>query len=143
MANKFVNRLSCANSLAFNILSVILISALLILMYDKIRLSLAAVCPGGPCKSCSLTRAFHIFHYKFKRGFTNVVVTRAGCFDTSYESGLKESFSCTHARYTCLRFVRASLSTTYWVGTSYTGTLNITYCKIPKVSPSMYKPLQI
>ena len=72
-----------------------------------------------------LRELFISFITKFKRGFTDVVVTRAGCFDTSYESGLKESFSCTHTRYTCLRFVPASLSTTYWVGNSYTGTLNI------------------
>ena len=43
----------------------------------------------------------------------------------------KTAFECPRlvwtrlARYTCLSFVRASLSTTFWVGTSCTGTLNI------------------
>ena len=48
--DKFVN-LSCPISLIFNFKCYFI---LLILIYVKIRLSLAAVCPSGPCKNCSL-----------------------------------------------------------------------------------------
>ena len=48
--DKFVN-LSCPISLIFNFKCYFI---LLIRIYDKIRLSLAAVCPSGPCKNCSL-----------------------------------------------------------------------------------------
>ena len=48
--DKFVN-LSCPISLIFNFKCYFI---LLILIYDKIRLSLVAVCPSGPCKNCSL-----------------------------------------------------------------------------------------
>ena len=46
---KFIN-LSRTISLAFNFKCYFI---LLILIYDKIRLSLAAVCPSGSCKNCS------------------------------------------------------------------------------------------
>ena len=46
---KFIN-LSRPISLAFNCKYYFI---LLILMYDKIRLSLTAVRPSGPCKNCS------------------------------------------------------------------------------------------
>ena len=49
-ANKFVT-LSCLISVAFSFKCYFV---LLILIYDKIRLSLAAVCPSGPFKNCSL-----------------------------------------------------------------------------------------
>ena len=49
-ANKFVT-LSCPIGLAFNFKFYIV---LLILIYNKIRLSLADDCPSGPCKNCSL-----------------------------------------------------------------------------------------
>ena len=69
---------------------------------------------------------FISFFTKFKRGFTNVVVTRAGCFNASTESDHNETSTVlAHARYTCLRFVRASLSTTYWIGNSCTVTSDI------------------
>ena len=55
-ANKFVN-LSCPIRLAFNFKCYFI---LLILIYDKIRLSLAAVCPIGPCKNCSLIQFTHV-----------------------------------------------------------------------------------
>ena len=48
--DKFVN-LSCPIRLIFNFKFYFI---LLILSYDKIRLSLVAVCPSGPCKNCSL-----------------------------------------------------------------------------------------
>ena len=49
-ANKFVN-LSSPISLAFNFKCYFI---LLILIYNKIQLSLTAVCPSSPCKNCSL-----------------------------------------------------------------------------------------
>ena len=49
-ANKFVN-LSFPISLAFNFKCYFI---LLILIYNKIQLSLTAVCPSSPCKNCSL-----------------------------------------------------------------------------------------
>ena len=49
-ANKFVN-LSSPISLAFSFKCYFI---LLILIYDKIQLSLTAVCPSSPCKNCSL-----------------------------------------------------------------------------------------
>ena len=50
---KFIN-LSRTISLAFNFKCYfILLIDLLILIYDKIQLSLAAFCPSGPCKNCS------------------------------------------------------------------------------------------
>ena len=49
-ANKFVN-LSSPISLAFNFKCYFI---LLILIYDKIQLSLTAVCQSSPCKNCSL-----------------------------------------------------------------------------------------
>ena len=50
LVNKFVN-LSCPISLAFSFKSYFI---LLILIFSNIRLFLAAVCPSGPCKNCSL-----------------------------------------------------------------------------------------
>ena len=49
-ANKFAH-LSIPISLAFNFKCYFI---LLILIYDKIRLSVVAVCPSGPCKNYSL-----------------------------------------------------------------------------------------
>ena len=55
-ANRFVT-LSCPISLAFNFKCYFL---LLILIYSKIQLSLASVCPSGPCKNCSLLFWMHL-----------------------------------------------------------------------------------